>query len=354
MDQPDPATPVAEPRADSSPRASWLRLLVVIGALLAAAALVVWQSRSAPPVAKRAFDSRPLQRVRKLRPNFVVIGNSMAGTRMHERTLNQLLAPRRAMTITYGGSRAAVWYLILKNYVLASGVKPDRVLIFFRYQELTELTYRESGLDQQQIENTSPELDPVVSAKLFPAPKHPVKHLAWQLSKFAPVSRLRLMAGDYTQPWFDSMSTLFVEEPDAKQRHRLINAPFALEHLRGAAAASAAAGEAIGDFASSVDTSFLPEILSLAKDGGVPLAFVRIRPRAVAEGHPESPAMRRYVAELKQYIEARGAMFVDLSDASWESADLYRNGDHIGPQFLAHYTRLFVANLPALFAEAAR
>jgi hypothetical protein len=285
--------------------------------------------------------------MRSRRPNFVIIGNSMAGTRISERVLNQLLAPRRAVTITYGGSRAAVWYLIFKNYVIASGVHPDRVLIFFRYQELTELTYRESGLDQVQVEHASPDFDPVVEAKLFPPPKHPVKRLAWELERVAPVSRLRAMASDHTLLWLDSMSTMFVAEPDPKARRQLINAPFALERLRGAAAASA--GEAVLDFASSVEGSFLPEILGLSKTSGIPVAFVRIRPRAVAEGEPESPKMQRYVAELKAYVEAHGAMFIDMTHASWESADLYKNGDHIAPRYLNQYTRAFFENLPELF-----
>jgi hypothetical protein len=252
MDQPEAVPPGVESTAPTPGAGSWLRLLAVVGALLLGGALVVWRSRQAPELPKAAFDARPLQRVRARRPDFVVIGNSMAGTRMHERMLNEVLAPRRAVTLTYGGSRAAVWYLILKNYVLASGVRPTRVLIFFRYQELTELTYRESGLDRVQIENASPERDEVVYAKLFPAPRQPMKRLAWELGRFAPIDRLRLWASDHTLAFFDSATTLFVDEPDPKQRHRQVNAPFALERLRGATAAATASQAPATDFESTV------------------------------------------------------------------------------------------------------
>ncbi len=346
----EPTAPAPE-QADSRREvtSSWVRLALVVLALILGGAWVVWRARLLPPIEKRAFDTRPLQRVISSRPDFVVIGNSMAGTRIHERTLNQVLAPRRAVSITYGGSRAAVWYLIFKNYIVASGVRPTRVVIFFRYQELTELTYRDTGFDQVQIERASPEFDPVVEAKLFPPPSHPVKRLAWRLGKLVPVSRLRASVADQTQVWFDEMSTMFVSEPDQQKRHQLVNAPFALERLRGAPAAAASAGAAVYDFASTVGGSFLPELLSLSKSSGIPLGFVRIRPRSVAEGTPESPEMQKYVAELKRYIEARGAMFVDMSGAEWETAELYKNGDHIGPKFHAQYTRLFVANVPELF-----
>lgn len=347
MEPTDPAPPPATPHREAA--ASWVRLSIVVLALIVAGVWIVWRARHAPPIAKRAFDARPLQRVRSVRPDFVVIGNSMAGTRINERTLNQVLAPRRAVSITYGGSRAAVWYLVFKNYVVASGVRPQRVIIFFRYQELTELTYRDTGFDQIQIEHASPDFDPVVEAKLFPPPSDPVKRLGWELGKLVPISRLRAAVGDHTQLWFDEISTGLGAEPDLKKRRQLVNAPFALERLRGAPAAAASAGAAVFDFASTVNGSFLPELLSLSKSSGIPLAFVRIRPRSVAEGTPESPEMKTYVAELERYIEARGAMFVDMSGAAWESAELYKNGDHIGPRYHAQYTRLFVENLPELF-----
>lgn len=347
MDRTDPSPRPVEPSGRSGSR--WLQLSLVVLALLASGGWLLWQARSLPPLPKRPFDARPRERVRSVRPDFVVIGNSMAGTRMHERTLNQVLAPRRALVITYGGSRAAVWYLIFKNSIIGSGVRPSRVLIFFRYEELTELTYRDTGFDQVQIERASPENDPVVEAKLFPPPTHPVKRLGWKLARLAPVSRLRAGVNDQLQGLFDEMSTMFANEADPTQRRQLVNAPFALERLRAAPAAQPSADVAPLDFASNVDGSFLPELLNLSKTSGIPVAFVRIRPRSVADGVPEPAEMRKYVADLKRYIEAHGAMLVDMTNAEWEVPVLYKNGDHIAPAFHAHYTRLFTANLPELF-----
>ena len=53
--------------------------------------------------------------------------------------------------------------------------------------------------------------------------------------------------------------------------------------------------------------------------------------------------------DFKRYVEAHGQLFVDMTSASWETPDMYKNGDHLAPRIMPHYTRLFVANLPELF-----
>ena len=44
------------------------------------------------------------------------------------------------------GSGSAFWYLALKNWVIASGIRPRMVLIFFRDTNLTDVMFR---LDEQ-------------------------------------------------------------------------------------------------------------------------------------------------------------------------------------------------------------
>ena len=41
-----------------------------------------------------------------------------------------------------GGAASAAWYLLLKNYVVASGIHPRLVCIFFRERMLTDATFR--------------------------------------------------------------------------------------------------------------------------------------------------------------------------------------------------------------------
>ena len=83
--------------------------------------------------------------LRRLQPGYVVIGDSMAGTRLDERRLVELTGVQVA-PLLQAGSGPAFWYLALKNWVIASGIKPRMVLIFFRDTNLTDVMFR---LDQQ-------------------------------------------------------------------------------------------------------------------------------------------------------------------------------------------------------------
>ena len=53
---------------------------------------------------------------------------------------------RPVAPLLHAGSGSAYWYLVLKNWVIASGIHPRYVLIFFRDTNLTNVMYR---LDEQ-------------------------------------------------------------------------------------------------------------------------------------------------------------------------------------------------------------
>ena len=76
-----------------------------------------------------------------MQPAFVVIGDSMAGSRIDPavftRVSGQSVAP-----LLYAGSGPAWWYLVLKNWVIASGIRPKAVFIFFRDTNLTNVLFR--------------------------------------------------------------------------------------------------------------------------------------------------------------------------------------------------------------------
>ena len=56
------------------------------------------------------------------------------------------LTGRPVAPLLQAGSGSAFWYLALKNWVVASGIKPRMVFIFFRDTNLTDVMFR---LDEQ-------------------------------------------------------------------------------------------------------------------------------------------------------------------------------------------------------------
>src|SRR5918993_4526798 len=96
----------------------------------------------------------------------VVIGDSMAGTRVDPAVLEGL-SGRRVFAILHPGSGSAFWYLALKNWVIASGVRPQAVFIFFRDANLTDVMFRmDAGITDRAALDQEPELNDVVAARL--------------------------------------------------------------------------------------------------------------------------------------------------------------------------------------------
>jgi hypothetical protein len=87
-----------------------------------------------------AFHDVRLAQLKQLDPGVVIIGDSMAGTRINERLLWQLSGLRIA-PLLQPGSVWAFWYLALKNWVLASGIRPRLVFIFFRRHPWISFTF---------------------------------------------------------------------------------------------------------------------------------------------------------------------------------------------------------------------
>ena len=102
------------------------------------------------------------------------------------------------------------------------------------------------------------------------------------------------------------------------------------------------------DFHRDLPTSVLPLILNLSKEHGVPVCFVRVQRRPVNHRPPaQSPALRRYVADLKAWLDGTGACFHDDTGDPEMTLDLYEDGDHVGDR--RRYTEIFRKRLDPLF-----
>ena len=97
------------------------------------------------PRERAAFSADRVPDLQRLQPGYVVIGDSMAGTRLDDRRLVELTGVPVA-PLLQPGSGPAFWYLALKNWVIASGIRPRMVFIFFRDANLTDVLFR---LDDQ-------------------------------------------------------------------------------------------------------------------------------------------------------------------------------------------------------------
>jgi hypothetical protein len=298
------------------------------------------------PRVRAPFDTGAVAALREAANDYILIGDSMAGTRIDPAQLSRLVGGRGTAALFHPGSGPAYWYLTFKNLVVNAGLKPRAVVFFFRDENLTDTLFREypSALDRVAMSHESA-LDELLAARALGA--HFRLHGLIR----------RLYQYDQTRAWLEP---LLLQAPVAwsagrrARKHlldRMNDEVFALEALRPMEAADmAAASGAALDFDRNLPTSVLPEILRLSKLSGIRVAFVRVQRRPGAAGPPpQSPALQEYMRKLRAYLDANGAIFRDDWGDPDQPLSVYEDGDHVKKDFRSVYTELFFRKNPEIF-----
>jgi hypothetical protein len=288
------------------------------------------------PRSREPFDHAAAGVIREVQPEFVVIGDSMAGIRIDPLQLTRATRTR-VIGLYQQGSPVAYWYLVLKNLVVENDLKSIRgAIFFFRDDQLTTQVQVTPGSLDRVARDREPELDRALAAD--------------RLGAFSEVHRAarNVYQFDRTRTWFEPLFNRWpaaVVRPD--QPLELISAMnsdvFALDKLRNFEGSDLAAStNASLDFAANVGDSLLPEMLRLAERSNIRLAFIRVQRRPAPDGPPpQSDALKKYVEDLKAYLSARNAYFHDDWGDPDEPLSAYADGDHLTGQGRIHYTARF-------------
>jgi hypothetical protein len=294
------------------------------------------------PRERNPFDADRIPALQAVNPTWVVIGDSMAGSRIDPALLTEKTGGRTA-PLLYAGSSPAWWYLVLKNWVIASRIHPRAVMVFFRDTNLTNVLFRIDAtwsLDTAALDRED-ELNAVVARRRG-------------TTFYAVRDRFdRVYQAEQARRWMEPAITAWparVIFPSHRQREAFtqqLNDRFGLSHLRPTDAADMQATEdREADFDAYVDKSALPLMLRDARQAGLQLVLVRVQRRPIDNKPPyQSPALRRYVARLAQYIEANGGIFFDDTGDPSQTLDWYEDGDHLSREGRRKYTEAFGARL---------
>lgn len=338
-----------------------LAFAAIAAAILAAPfgwrAALAWSGREAAQLARpsrylpalddarerRPFDPAPIEALKQADPAYVLIGDSMAGRvdfARFEELAHGTLAP-----ILQNATGSAYWYLVFKNYVVRSGIRPKWVIVFFRDTNLTDPMFRTGDSTYRHLDEVAldreDELNAVIAARVDP----------WfRVHRWISRTYGLEAARAWVEPKISAWAASHVIQSRRRQPVFLqrVNEMFSLEHLRPTPVADVEAAEdRDADFGANVKTSALPLFLQLARAHDLHLCFVRVlrRPR---DGHPEpqSPQMDRYVRDMREYLEAHGAVLRDDRDDPVMATIEYADGDHIGRGERTRYTERFVATTP--------
>jgi len=298
------------------------------------------------PRQRGPFDREAVAALREAANDYILIGDSMAGTRINPGHLSRLIGGHGAAALFHPGSGPAYWYLTFKNLVVDAGLRPKAAVFFFRDENLTDTLFRvyPSSLDRV-AQDREPVLDEILAARTN--------------GTFFRVHRAlrRIYQYDQTRAWLEPILLRAPVAWSAARRARkklldsINNEVFGIGALRPMAAADmeAARAEAL-DFDRNLQTSVLPEILRLGATSGIKVAFVRVQRRPTPDGPPQqSPALREYMRRLQAYLAANGALFHDDWGDPDQPLSVYADGDHVTRDFRRTYTELFFRKNPEIF-----
>ena len=290
------------------------------------------------PRPREPFDETAASALREAQPEFVIIGDSMAGVRIDPRHLSRV-SGRSVAGLYQQGSPVAFWYLQLKNMIVGNGLTKVRgAVLFFRDDQLTTQVEVNGPILDRVARDHEPELDRVFAAH--------------RLGRFSDVHRTAraLYQFDLTRVWLEPRlirAPTFALRATAGKPSDVLDAInneiFALDKLRTFAAADLPqADESVLDFDARVDRSVLPLILDLAERSKIRLAFVRVQRRPTPTGPPpQSEALTRYLERLRAYVTARGAYYHDDYGDPNQPLAVYADGDHLRSDQRIPYSERF-------------
>jgi hypothetical protein len=322
------------------------RLTIFIAAVLLLPALV---SHLIP--IRRDFDPKPVAHLRKKQPEIVLIGDSVLGGSIDPVLLAREVGVQQVEVLWNGGAASAAWYLLLKNYVVAAGIHPRLVCIFFRERMLTDATFRTTPTYRRFLESIRREREPVYESILrrdegesaldrvinWLYPLNTRRHVNQEK-----ISRLafRIAAGSARiGPLRRHVNQIF--DP-VKLREEIMDE------------SAQVSAEEPEEFTADPRRNFLPHIVETAKQAGLLLCFVREKRYPQPDGiTPQTEDITRYTADLARWVESRGCLFVDLTDNPRPDQSMYTKpgDDHIRREAKPAATKIYAEKIRPLLTR---
>ncbi len=275
-------------------------------------------------------------------PQIILLGDSMVDENVDLPMLSEVLG-RTIHRISYPGAASAMWYLSIKNNILLSPHRPQVLIILFRDSTPTTPAYRVGGSYDQAI-------DTLAGAD---------EELFIQLAYLNQMNPLERTARQYF-PWyvfgFQFRNSLDLANRTALPRvllgcgKRCADSAF-LNTFSFRTMAAPAANDPIAqsesilytedalDFSAQVGNSFLPEIIRLCRENGIPLILVRGKTISFVE-LPKPSGLDDYILELKDYLEKNGVRFADLEGDARLGMEDYIDRFHVQPEARGTYTQM--------------
>ncbi len=301
--------------------------------------------------ARRDFDAKPISRLRDKQPEAILIGDSILGSSIDPRLFAKETGLKDVELFWNGGAASAAWYLLLKNYVVASGIRPRLVCIFFRDRLLTDATFRTTPTYRRFLESLRHEKEPVFRQVLEGDTADEQSMLSRAIDWLYPLNERRHVQQEKISRLAFRLAASGGSGVGPLRRR--VNETFDVAKLRDEimTESSEVSGEKPEEFSADPKRNFLPHIVATAKAAGIPLCFVREKRHPFPDGTvPQSEALQRYVADLRQWLQSQGCALVDLTGDPQPDETMYlkEDDDHIRPAAQQKTTEIYADKLRPL------
>jgi hypothetical protein len=287
---------------------------------------------------KPLFSRTPLNKLIREQPEFVFLGDSMVEAWIDPAVLSQA-SGRRVSTLWQANSTSSRWYLMFKNYVVRSQVRPRCVVFLFRNAFWNLPAYKVDGPFWHDIERCMPEVnDPVLNQILGDHRRRKAGKLQRLLAEDAyPVQSQSEQAANL----LEDLSARLIGQ-DAESLRPKINDRLGFSRFRQNTIVETGyhGGLEAVPFTTDPVKTFLPHVIALAKKERIKIFMLRVKRRPVS-GHDssDSPAMAQYISELNAYFAKEGVPFYDFTPDPLIKEDMYAEGDHLDVSHTAWFSR---------------
>lgn len=320
--------------------------LTVTTFIVFALSILLLPSLIRPASPHKNHNKQIVKELQEKQADYIFVGNSMLGSRI-EQNFFEKLTETKCHLIWHGGIMSSTWYLIIKNVVAATNIRPKSVFIFFRDTHLTEPHFRVSGKPKTFMDiyrnKNEVVLDSILMGnpdliyryklflqKLYPLlnyqqqVKRKVSYMAAQITKSIPLEVFRSFRVSKTNQLlhFENFRKVAVDG-ESSQHH-----------------------EWNYDFDSALNNSFLPPIVEVANQNNLDLFFIRVQTRPDQSiSQDKSILIDNYLSDLKAYFKHQNLHYYDFTGHPELGIGLYGSGDHLSDKGKLKFTDLFVRTI---------
>lgn len=306
--------------------------------------------RQPGPTLDRQARTNHLKYIEENQPSIVLLGDSTLVLGIDSNALAEQ-TNQPVYSIGIPGSASALWYVVLKNNIADADYKTKYVLVVFRDSILTAPGYRVHGSYFDLLDEYARRNEPVLLEKSFLNFMSPFEKV---FDKHLPIYALRSNLRQeidtsirYAAPPLWGCDEACTDNALAELFQAADLEPRALVNAVNSAESLLYTKEQL-DFESVIDESLLPDMIEIAKYNNINLVFVRIK---VFTSPEKSPALDRYLLDLKKYFEAQNVHYLDFGNDPRLTEDLYQDTIHLNQQGKALFTQLVAQGLNEIFLK---